>query len=334
MREAKRRPVMMDVAKLAGVSQTTVSLVLNDVPEIRISAEARQRVHDAARTLGYRLSSRDVGRMQAIGMLVDEVSTSPFTVLSIDGARDAAWEANAVLTIASGRGDPAMEAAVLDHWHGQGVSAVIYARIFTCKVTPPRQLDWFRSVLLNCRSDEAMLPAVLPAEQRGGLTATRRLLSAGHQRIGFINGEPWMDAARDRARGYRRALADAAIAYEPDLVRQGNWTRSSGYEETRGLMALSHPPTAIFCGNDRMAAGCYAALKDLGIAIPDGVSVIGYDNQPIAQHLEPLLTSVHLPSVEMGRWAVARLLGPPAAAETVRLDCPLVERESIASPPA
>ena len=106
----------------------------------------------------------------------------------------------------------------------------------------------------------------MPGEILGGQTATTRLIRAGHRRIGLIEGEVWMDASRDRLKGYRQALANAEILYDPDLVRPGNWEPSAGYEQTHALMNLKDPPTAIFCSNDLMALGCYEALKELGEA--------------------------------------------------------------------
>ena len=320
---------MMDVAKAAGVSQTTVSLVLNQVPGIRISQDARQRVVDAASGLGYRVGPRGAGRLRVLGFLADELSTSPFAVISVDAARDAATEMNAILVIAACRGDPAAEAAVLDLWQAQGVAGVIYARIFTRRVDPPAQLRHHRSVLLNCHDAKQSLPAVIPAEQRGGMAAARHLLAAGHRRIAMVNGEPWMQASRDRAAGYRRALREAGVELDPALMRSGDWTVDSGHDHTLALMALPHPPTAIFCANDPMAAGCYQALARLQLRVPDDVSVVGYDNQPMSHTMEPPLTTLNLPHAEMGRWAAEWLLGS-ASVQTMRLECGLIERRSVA----
>jgi LacI family transcriptional regulator, galactose operon repressor len=146
----------------------------------------------------------------------------------------------------------------------------------------------------------------------------------------------WMDAARDRLKGYRRALATADIPYDPVLVREGNWQPSAGYDHTNALMDLPRPPTAIFCSNDRMAVGCYEALKERRLTIPDDVSVIGYDDEEVARHLTPQLTTLVLPHREMGRWAVERGLALFAERRekypVTKLECPLIERASIAAP--
>ena len=138
---------------------------------------------------------------------------------------------------------------------------------------------------MNCYTADRSLPSIMPGEILGGQTATSRLIRAGHRRIGLIEGEVWMDASRDRLKGYRQALANAEILYDPDLVRPGNWEPSAGYEQTHQLMNLKDPPTAIFCSNDLMALGCYEALKELGERIPEDVAVMvtmtaRYPNSP------------------------------------------------------
>jgi LacI family transcriptional regulator len=324
---------MTDVARLARVSQTTVSLVLNDVPEVRISDDARRRVREAAAFLGYRVGPRGAGRLRVLGFLSDELSTSPFAAISADHARDAALEENAMLMIAVSRGDPEIEASILDLWRRQDVSGVIYARIFTRRVVAPIQLRQFPTVLLNCHDPDADFPSVIPAELRGGYTATRHLIAAGHRRIAMITGEPWMEATRHRSAGFRRALREAGIAVDASLLRVGDWTPPSGYQETMALMELAAPPTAIFCGNDLMAQGCYDALKASGLSVPADISVIGFDNRPMAQFMDPPLTTLDLPHAEMGRWASATLLSrqpePPARR---RLHCALIERASVGPP--
>ena len=165
----------------------------------------------------------------------------------------------------------------------------------------------------------------MPGEVAGGHAATDVLIRAGHRRIGYVNGEASMEASRHRLRGYRQALATADLPFDPDLVREGNWQPLSGYEATRELMRLTAPPTAIFCANDLMAVGCYEALRELGLRIPDDVAVMGYDDREIAQHLHPPLTTVLLPHFEMGvdrrrnpdRHGLR--LGEPAAADQGRV---------------
>lgn len=343
-----KRITMTDVARLAGCSQSTVSVVLNGTPGIRISERTRRRVKATVEELGYQYqrskASRTVESRQ-IAIVFDQMATSPEAVVSFDGAREAAWQSGHVVSAFQTFNDPVMEPRTLKAVQNNHVTAIIYATIMTRKVTPPKPLlkAGIPVVLLNCYADHNPFPTVLPGEIAGGHRATHALITAGHRRIAHISGEMWMDAAKDRLEGYRQALATADIPYDPMLVREGNWQPSAGYEHTNALLDLERPPTAIFCANDRMAVGCYEALKERGLKIPRDISVIGYDDEEVAGHLTPQLTTLVLPHREMGRWAVEQILSAPtpATAETAgdrfpitKLECPLIERESIAPPHA
>ena len=175
------------------------------------------------------------------------------------------------------------------------------------------------------------------SETDGEEAATAHLIALGHRRIAHVTGELWMEAARDRLKGYRRALARAGLAFEKGLVREGNWDYASGQRATGALLDLAEPPTAIFFANDRMAVGGYAALLARGLRVPEDISVVGYDDQPIAQELSPPLTSLVLPHREMGPWAVDWLLRRaarprPQRFRKIHIPCPLVARSSSAAP--
>jgi LacI family transcriptional regulator len=337
-----RRPTMTDVAAAAGVSQTTVSLVLNDAAGARLLENTRERVLEAARALGYQLVRRgapvqSLGGATAIGFVVNEMSTDPWTAIAMDGARETAWEHGLTISAGVTRGDAEMERAVLSQMASQPLLGLIYGAIHTQRVTPPQFLSRVPTVLLNCYAADRSLPSIVPGEVVGGHTATRRLLVAGHRRIGFITGEPLMDASRDRLKGYRQALAAFEVPFDPDLVLHGNWEPSAGYEQTLRLMRLATPPTAVFCGNDLMAVGAMEALRELGRRIPEDVSVIGYDDRELAQFTRPPLTTILLPHFEMGAQAAAYLIDharrPPVRPPQIKIECPLVERKSVGPPP-
>ncbi|WP_321800292.1 LacI family DNA-binding transcriptional regulator [Caballeronia sp. J97] len=344
-KSTQRRPTMTDIAKLTGVSQSTVSLVLNNASGAKFSDTTRDKVLRAAQELGYRMTQREPvtalesqGERNLIVYLADEISTSPHPVVSIDGARDAAFANGRMLAVYSTHGNAEIEARVLDATLGNpNVLGVIYATVYTRRVTLPAALARVPTVLLNCYTSDASVSSVVPAEVAGGHTATDHLLAAGHKRIGYINGEPWQDAARDRLKGYRTALATADLPFAQELVREGDWSPGTGFEQTLSLMREPNPPTAIFCANDLMALGAIEALKQLGLRVPDDVSVLGYDDQEIARHTHPPLSTVVLPNYELGRWAVETLLqeeenraaGAPVRRRTVKLDGPLIERGSV-----
>ena len=329
---------MTDVALEARVSQTTVSLVLNDARGARLSADTRQRVLAAASRLNYRLVRRgpdldSAAEATTIGFVVNEMSTDPWMALALDGARERAWASGLTLSVAVTRGDAEMERAIVAKVLAQPLLGLIYGKIHTLRIEPQPFLFMKPTVLLNCYLADQSLPSVVPAEVAGGRIGAGRLVRGGHRRIGFINGEPWMEASRDRLKGYRQALASADLPFDADLVRNGNWEPSAGYQRTLELMRLANPPTAIFCANDLMAIGCYDALRELGLAIPDDVAVVGYDDRETARFMHPPLTTVVLPHFEMGATAVDLLINRSSRSTTrppqIKEEGPLVERSSV-----
>ena len=349
--DGPRRVTMTDIARVAGCSQATVSFVLNKATGVKISEAMRSRVIEAARTLNYAsasLAHHDVGndeslrnlvQSEILGFVVDQLATSPEAVVAIEGVRQAMWDQGRVMMVAQTMNDPEMEEKVLRTLVAKGANALIYMTIFTRKVTLPTWIGDLSVpvILLNCYSAERSFPAVIPGEVAGGQKAVQHLIDHRHRRIGVITGEPWMEACRDRLKGYRRALSGARIAFDSALVVKGDWSASAGYDGTRRLMALVERPTAIFCQNDRMAIGCYEALKEAGIVIPDGMSVVGYDDEEISRHLHPQLTTVVLPQRAMGAWAVKSLAATRKPASdgfpVTRLSCDLIPRQSVMRPP-
>lgn len=335
---------MTDVATAAGVSQSTVSMVMNNVSGSRLAHETRNRVLAAALRLGYTLPRQELPppqttpRKQVIGYLVDEISTSPHPVVSLDGARDAAWQHGYTVQLAVTRGNPEQEAAAIAAMQAHpGLLGWVYSTIFTRQVQAPATLLALPTVLLNCQDPARKLPAVVPGELAGGHTATDYLIAMGHTRIGFINGEPWMEAAQGRYKGYRRALASADLPFDPALVREGDWMSGTGFDCTLSLMREARPPSAIFCANDLMALGALEAIKQLGLKVPQDVSVIGYDDQEISRHTHPPLTTMVLPNYDMGYAAVEALIelaacgARPAVPRRIliKTECPLVLRDSV-----
>lgn len=345
--DAPRRVTMTDIARAAGCSQATVSFVLNRTPGIKISAETRERVIEAARTLGYaapnfaHVEPAPQARPRVdgvIGFVVDQLATSPEAVVAIEGARQASWNAGNIILVAQTLFDPVMGERTVRALVDQGISALIYMAIFTRQIEAPdylHDLD-IPVILLNCYTADHAFPAVVPSEIVGGQGSTRHLIDLGHRRIACITGEPWMQAAQDRLKGYRRALATADIPFDPALVVEGDWSASAGYKATLQLLELQDRPTAIFCQNDRTAIGCYEALKEAGLSIPEDISVVGYDDEEISRHLHPQLTTSILPHRAMGQWCIEQLdtltHATGARYPITKLECPLVERQSSGPP--
>ena len=340
-REDRRAPTMMDVAAAAGVSQTTVSLVLNNIVEARLSATTRWRVRAAAVALGYALpgpapAPAGTAGATTIGFLCDDVSTDPWCAQQLDAVREKAWAHGLTVSAGVSRGDPELEAALIAGMLREPPVGLIYASVLTRRIRPLPAFERVPTVLLNCYVPDHSVASVVPAELLGGYVATLHLIRAGHRRIGHVHGQSWTDPARDRIRGYRRALAEHDILYDPALVRPGNWEPPTGYQHAMALMDLPDPPTAIFLANDMMAVGAYDALKERGLGIPGDVSVVGYDDREIAQFMRPALTTVVLPHYEMGLQAAEALidgqLRPEGRQPQIKVECPLVDRDSVGPP--
>jgi LacI family transcriptional regulator len=271
-----------------------------------------------------------------IGFLSDEISTDPWCAMQLDALREKAWAHGLTVNACVSHSDPELEEALLAQLLRQPLVGLVYATILTRHIRPLPQFYRTPTVLLNCFVQNHSLASVVPGELLGGYVATLHLIRAGHRRIAHIHGQSWTDPSRDRLKGYRRALAEHDILFDPALVLPGNWEPPTGYQHTMTLMDLPEPPTAIFVANDMMAVGTYDALKERGLRIPHDVSVVGYDDREIAQFMRPALTTVILPHSEMGTQAAEVLIDGQIRAEgrqpQVKVECTLVDRDSVAPP--
>jgi LacI family transcriptional regulator len=332
-----RRYTISDIARKAGVGVGTVSRVLNNDPNVK--EQTRQKVRKVIEHVGYQPSfaarSLRTQKSQTIGFIADAVATTPFAGNLIKGAQDAAWEKGKLLLIVDANNDPKLREKAIESMIEREVEGVIYAAMFHQEVQLPETFKSLPHVLVDCFSPSQDSPSVVPDEFQGGKDATLALLAAKHKRIGFISVDKWslgFPASIGRLNGYKAALKEYHLAFDESLIREGDGgSAASGYAETLELMKLKNPPTAIFCGNDRIAMGAYDALKYLGLKIPQDVSVIGFDNQEvIAAYLHPALSTMALPHYHMGQWAVHHLLNPKKRGIIQQLlPCPFIERASI-----
>jgi LacI family transcriptional regulator len=329
---------MQDVARAAQVSQTTVSFVLNNRAGANIPAETRERIWAAVAALGYRPNamarSLRQGTSSLLGFVTDEIATTPFAGLIVRGAQDVAWAHRRILTLVNTDHQSALEQEALGALVQHQVDAIILAAMSHKAITPPPMLAGFPLVLVNAFSPAGGVAAVVPDEVRGGREATEHLLAHGHTRIGLIDNLDTSVAAPLRVHGYEQALRAAGLRPDPSLVTHLNGWQEAGHDGAMQLLRRPDPPTALFCLNDRAAMGALAAAQALGLRVPEDLSLIGFDNQEvIAAHLRPALTTMQLPHYEMGRWGANALLGEaPVEPVCVRLHCPLVARQSVARP--
>ncbi|MGM1017931.1 MAG: LacI family DNA-binding transcriptional regulator [Actinomycetota bacterium] len=332
------RARISDVAAAAGVSVTTVSLVLNDV-ESRISEETRLRVREAAVAVGYSPSTLARGlrsrRTRTIGLISDVIATTPFAGRMLAGAQDAAREHDHLLFLIDTGGDVDIENDAITALSDHQVDALIYASMWHQVVDPPRRLPR-DTVLLDCRTADERFRSVVPDDRLGGAGAVREMLDAGHRRIAFVNADDPAVASGLRYRGYLDALAAAGIEPDPRWHIRTEVSAQGAREATDRLLDLPEDqrPTGIFYFNDRMAVGGYRAAFRRGLEIPRDVSIVGFDDQQfVASEQDPPLTSVALPHYQMGRWAMEVSLGVRAPAEATHLmECPVVRRDSVGPP--
>ena len=329
-------PTLRDVARHAGVSTKTVSRVVNN--DRHVSDALRQQVLRAIEHLDYRpnLVARHMRtrKTRLVGLVTDEIGTTPFSGNLLRGAQEAAWQQGLLLLACHTGGNPATEALAVDLLLERQVEGILFATMYHREVQPPASLQQIPAVLLDCFVSDDRFPAVVPDERDGGYQATRHLLQRGRRRIAMLNGRRGYPGTEGRVAGYRQALVEAGLPFDEALVVFGDWWQEHGYQHAQCLLDLAQPPDAFFCANDRIAMGVYDALRERGRRIPQDVAVIGFDNMElIAAHLRPGLTTMALPHHEMGRRAMELLLrrgdGPAdTSCRPLRISCPLVRRAS------
>lgn len=341
-----KRVGIKDVAREAGVSPTTVSLVLNGRTEARIPPATRERVCEVAARVGYTPSalarSLRTQRTHTIAMVSDQIATTPFAVSMIQAAQDVARRHGFLLVVVNADADPDIERDAIRMLLDRQVDGFIYACMWHQVVEPRPDLP-AGTVFLDGRPVGGGFPAVVPDDRAGAMAAVQELVDHGHRRIAFIDAgeEPVPIASELRYDGYLTVLRAAGIEPDPTLHVETATTAAGGLAAAGALLdrPAEERPTALFCFNDRVAMGAYRAVRHRGLRIPGDLSVVGYDDQQyIAADLDPPLTTVALPHYEMGRWAMEVRLGVrPAPTDNdgvVLMPCPLVRRESVAPPPA
>ncbi|MCO1337958.1 LacI family transcriptional regulator [Kocuria polaris] len=332
-----RAVTMADVARTAGVSRTTVSFVLNDRSGANIPASTRERIAEAAERLGYRRNAAAralASQRSGLFGLVTEIVTSPFAADVIKGAQWQSWEDNRFLLIAPSENEQDMESAAIEKLLEQRIEGLIIAASWHQAVRVPENAHQVPTVLVHCFDESGRLPSIVPDEEAGGRAAARELLASGHREIAHITLPPGIPAQVGRLRGFGGELSAAGVALPDKRVLAGDGTAESGYQGAAELLDGPNPPTALFCGNDRMAMGAYDAVKERGLRIPHEISIIGFDDQQaLADSLRPGLTTVALPFEEMGAAGVRKLAelttGSRETSSHLALDCPLRQRSSV-----
>lgn len=309
-----------EVARMAGVSEATVSRVLNGVGPIK--EETRKRVLEAAEALDYQLNAVAAsfarGRSGNIGVVLPHVpkvhlfSTYYFAeILSGIGEAVRSGEGGGLLLLYRNPGE------AFDY-----VSLFRTQRVDACLILGATSAEPERESIARladadapfCVVDQRFdehpgIPAVVADHVGGSYAATRHLLDRGCRRIGFLNGSAQYSNSLDRLHGYRKALREAGIGSEEAApVFEGNYSRKSGYAAAPSVFREMERLDAMLCANDRMAIGLIQGLRELGCAFPGRLPIVGYDNSDAAALFDPPLTTVEVPFFEMGKLAARKLL--------------------------
>ncbi len=335
-----RRPTQEDVARLAGVSRATVSYIINNRTDgnVRISEETRCRVLEAIEELGYRPNvlarSLRQGQTHTIGMIVPD-NTNPFFAEVARGVEDTSFEQGYSVILCNSDGDLDKELLYTNVLAEKRVDGILFvaAGMSTERICALQERR-MPVVVVDRDIPGVAVDSVMTANERGGWLAARHLVELGHRRIGCIAGPSDVTPSAERVTGYRQALREAGLPVDEALVTKGDFQYESGYRAARQLLLIEEPPTAIFACNDLMAIGAISAAVELGRQVPADLSVVGFDDVPLASFANPALTTVIQPKYEIGVVAATMLLqrmqDPDRPPHRKMLDSELVVRQSTA----
>lgn len=331
-----KRQTIAEIAAKAGVSIPTVSRVLNNRPDV--APETRERVEQVIKESGF-IRSRVKNALKEssgiIDMLIPDL-TNLYSVEIVRGVEEVLERTELRLALSLTHNTLSFEqrwlAKVIDGTTDGAILVLTYGQSNRLDMLLRKKIPF---VVVDHRGELGPdVPSVGATNWLGGRLATEHLLSLGHQRIAIISGDRSLPCSQDRIAGYRAALENAGIPVDPALIRPGKFIPQTGYEQTLALLDLPEPPTAIFAGNDAQAMGVYAALRLRGLHVPASMSVVGFDDVPVASVVTPTLTTVRQPLVEMGRVATTMLLRliaeEPLDSQRVELTTTLIARESTA----
>jgi DNA-binding LacI/PurR family transcriptional regulator len=331
-----RRINQREIAKRAGVSISTVSRVLSNAAGI--SEAVQQRVLAAADELGYqRNESKRSSKIQNVSLLTSlplAPSIDPFHADVLNGVEAACGQEGIHLSYATFSNGSSNATLVFERLRQKPVDALLLLSIDDSALIAQIQTMNLPTVMINVDRRELPIDTFLPDNRQGALLAMRHLIAHGHRRILHITWTKRRTIQR-RFEAYQAALAEASIAYDPQLVVEIQINAETTYEEMKRRLAEGKPDfTAVFCANDLAAMGFMRAAQEAGLRIPQDVSVIGFDDIATAAFLSPPLTTIRIEAAELAALAVRRLLDRAATPNLtpirVSLSCQLSERQSVA----
>jgi LacI family transcriptional regulator len=330
-------PTLRDVAQLAGVHPATASRALNPQTRPLVNTDTARKVLRAAESIGYQPNpiarSLKTARTSTVGLVIPDL-TNPLFPPIVRGIEKVLAEVGYSAWIVNTDNDPAREERQVESLRSRQVEGLIVA---TARRTHPLLVrlhqQGVRMVLVNRRVDMLDLPAVTADDDAGVAMAVSHLAALGHTRIAHLAGPMDTSTGVARARAFRHAIRDHGLADDPALiVEAGYWSETEGATALRTLLERDIRFTAIVAGNDLIALGCYDVFAELGIRCPGDISVVGFNDMPFLDKMNPPLTTVRIPQYEIGGEAARLLLDtiddPERHARSVLLPPSLVVRAS------
>ncbi|MFB6286698.1 MAG: LacI family DNA-binding transcriptional regulator, partial [Candidatus Bipolaricaulia bacterium] len=329
-------PTLKDVAQAAEVSVSTVSRVFNN-PE-KVHPDTRAQVQEAVDTLGYqpsrvarRLRLKD-GKASLLGLVIPDIQ-NPFFADVTRGVEDVAQDNDYALILSNSDEDPDKQELAVDTLKTEDVDGVIVPPVDPNDPEVKRLLESDIAVVcVDRRMEDARVDTILSDNRKGAYEAVTHLIELGHRRIAFIGGVPRISTLTERREGYEQALRKHDLPVDSALIKDGEHRHERGKRHTEELLALDRPPTALFTGNNLTTLGALSALNTAGVRVPDEMALVGYDDVPWANALNPPPTVIDQPGYEIGRRAaeilLERLADRERAPTVVTLQPKMIVRES------
>ncbi len=331
------RPTIAQIAQIAGVSVPTVSKVLNG--RVDVAQPTRERIeqvieeHHFVRNRAARALRK--GKTGLVDLILPRLDDEYFLPI-LEGVSRVLSEAGVRMVLTSTHYRTEEEVQWIDTVTDHSTDGILIVLPSEEAIEHLERSGLPFVLIHNQGGPRPTMPSVMITSWEGGFDATTYLIKLGHQRIAYIGKTALARDAIERFAAYRAALDVAHLPIDPQLQCPGNFTEADGYTATKSLLKLQEPPTAIFAGNDRQAAGVYRALHELGRSVPDDMSVIGFDSLPYTEMMNPPLTTVHAPRFELGRTAATMLLrlidGEDLEMTRVVLPTQLIKRQSCQAP--
>ena len=345
-----RKATSQDVADRAGVSRSAVSFVMNGRADGNIAKDKQLRILDAARELNYTPNavarSLQSQRTHTIGVVTDSIAGGPFAGKLLQGASSTAFQAGYLLLVLDTQGENVHEDSAFNMLLNRQVDALVFAAMSLRAHNPHPAMRGVPAVLANSFDPAGALRSIIPDEVSGGRASAQILLDAGHRRIAYLSGTGELVATERRTQGFDQALS--AADRPPVAAIATGWEISDGFAAAMHLLSddgghspKRERPTGVVCANDRVAVGVMLASGQLGLRVPEDLSIVGYDDdEPLARTTVPGLTTVALPHRGIGEKAVELLLADlrngtrNETGGTMLMPCPVVMRGSVGAPPA